>query len=417
MSPQLRQPRYPHKLLKGLFGAFAIVFPIAAGLVGGKPAYADVTATAISKITKLKELGGEIGSIAFDYGYAYISASNGIYRTDRNLQSNSILTALSPGNCALQQDTGDGGGKGSGNVVRTPMLHSLENELYLLNTPTMEGAATAELEHSLCKSTDHGASFQPVDSGLKTCLGDRCLHMSGNQVMAAYNRIYFNAGGGLNLHVTQDAGTTWTPILGSLDVQMCYDQEFEIVDRLLLVGGECPLDTAYIRAYRLNSSLTGLQSQAEVAVALPSDLGNRKIQFIKRMPGTNYVFAGIEGGLLRSDDGGATFAFKLKYSSSNGKKYPYIRRIAFSTRQPGLIFVGGWDNAAIRPFLAYSTDYGKTWKDISKLLPGFGDTGGNNPGFLHVVTETPDGRMLIGVTMGGNSYIAEVPNKKWQDLN
>ena len=54
-------------------------------------------------------------------------------------------------------------------------------------------------------------------------------------------------------------------------------------------------------------------------------MANRNVQFIRHAGAS--IFAGVEGGLLRSDDGGASFGWSIYFPLSSGK-YPYIRQFA-----------------------------------------------------------------------------------------
>lgn len=356
-------------------------------------------------ITVVKDLTSAPASIAFDAAYTYVSTAGVVYRTELPLSASSSLLALDAGPCALVSIPEIS--------ARPAQLVRFQSTLYLIN-PDTHDAQGFEPEHSVCVSTDRGASFVAMDQGLKTCFDGWCKYLSGDQLKVVNDRVYFNGGGAPNLLVSTVGGQAWSAILGSLEGRMCYTQSFEIVGRKLLVGGECPLDFAFLRAFRLRDDLLALESATPEPVTLP-DLGNRNIQFIKAIDGTPYVFAGVEGGLLRSIDSGATFQFVIKYDAGAPAAYPYIQHIAWSSplssQNPVAMLVGGFNKADGKPWLAYSSDWGGTWKDITAQLPHFSKVASNKVSAVTFIAEDPSGRFLVGVSLndGQLSYIAEVP--------
>ena len=128
------------------------------------------------------------------------------------------------------------------------------------------------------------------------------------------------------------------------------------------------MDFAYLRGGTLRPDLLDWASpeQRPTNVVTPN-LENRNVQFIKHKPSSPDVYAGIEGGLLKSTDFGQSFRFVIKYGISNTlRRYPYIANILFHSKNPNVIVVGGFDKALFRLFLAYSKDNGETWLDISE---------------------------------------------------
>lgn len=253
----------------------------------------------------------------------------------------------------------------------------------------------------LVRTDDHGGSFVPLDDTLETCFGDSCQRMAGSELVFRDGRVYYAAGG--NVLASPDGGETWVALVGFLEPQLCYNPSIEIIGDRVLVGGECPLDIAYVRAGTLKPGTFEWESEPE-AVVTP-ELENRNVQFIHHRPESSIVFAGIEGALLRSFDLGASFDFVIWYESTgagDGIKYPYIGSLVEPSSYPGVVMVGGFDKAAEAngAWLAISRDGGETWRDISASVTQPDGFRADSVSFLE---EDRDGRVLAGlVDMGSN---------------
>ena len=269
-------------------------------------------------------------------------------------------------------------------------VYAEDGRLYVLkeSTPTPNAAT----DHALLRSDDDGATFVGLDHPLFTCHAGSCQFMFGSEAIVRGGTIYYAAGG--NVLVSGDGGSTWTALVGFLEPAMCYDPSIALVGERLLIGGECPLDIAYIRAGRLTPG--GLAWSEEPAAVLTPELENRNIQFIERFGDSSLVYAGIEGALLRSWDEGASFEFVLHVPIEGHEKYPYIGSIWMSARAPGTILVGGFDKAVSEGggWLALSRNYGRTWTDVSGALPR---DGGFRPDSVSFLEEDAEGRVLAGV--------------------
>src|SRR2546430_1186261 len=106
----------------------------------------------------------------------------------------------------------------------------------------------------------------------------------------------------------------------------------------------------------------------------------------RRSPRSTPVCAGVEGGLLRSDDGGDSYRWSI-YFPLQSAKYPYIRQ--FVRTRSGVMFAGGFDKGLLEAYLVYSNDDGQTWSDISP----HGDA-------VTLLAEDARGRLLLGATDG-----------------
>jgi len=210
------------------------------------------------------------------------------------------------------------------------------------------------------------------------------------------DRLYTNAGGGQNVLASNDGGAHWRVLTGFFDQDICTHPAFEIVGDRLLVGGECPLDFAFLRAYQLAADGVSLASRDALPVALP-ELENRNVQFIQAT-GAQRVFAGVEGGLLRSEDGGKSFKFVIRHPLSGGGNYPYIRHLLALAGKPDTLVAGGFDKATQKPYLAWSKDGGTTWTDLSALLPGYvRNLDDGSVAAVTAIAEDPQGRVLVAV--------------------
>lgn len=260
--------------------------------------------------------------------------------------------------------------------------------------------------HSVMKSTNDGVSWQPLDSQLEECFGNLCERLLASQIEVLGDRIFVNAGG--NVLVSGDEGASWSILQGASSAgkpqqQACYDPAFAVAGQRMLIGGECPLDSAYLRTGTLRADRLGWQEEP-VAAQTPF-LENRNVQFIRQRGESNIMYAGIEGALLRSVDAGASYEFVLHYEL-DAAKYPYITHILFPSAHPSTIVIAGFEKANGGPYLAVSFDDGETWKDHSALLPGIGSLTWS----VAALAETPIGQMLIAVEddAAGSLHVSEL---------
>lgn len=317
--------------------------------------------------------GSDFGNVVFNERFAFLGTDGGLYRVPLPLTGASRATRVA--------------------FESTPVtgLAAAEGVLYAtldISHPTGVGAT----KRSLLKSLDDGVTWTPIDQGLEECLGGVCGFLQSSQIEAVAGRLFVNAGG--NVLVSGDEGASWSVLFGASSTgkpqsQACYDPAFALVGQRLLLGGECPLDTAYVRAGTLRPDMLGWLSAPASAVTPP--LENRNVQFLRQRGATREVYAGIEGALLLSDDAGDSYRFLL-FFDGEAPKYPYITHILFPSRNPSAIVIGGFDKAAGGPYLAVSLDSGLTWTDRSDLLPGAGQTQWS----LTKLAEMPDARILVG---------------------
>jgi hypothetical protein len=350
---------------------------------------------AATKVEVLATSSSGIGNIVYKDGAAWVTlstsaqAGSSVMKTALPLQAASRWSEVPLGACTLPKQDASG-------ITRTPMLRAFGSNLWLFQ-PAQEHKKGQTAEHSLCTLEASGA-FAARDQPLETCIGEWCAPLAMNDLKLIGNRLYTNAGGGQNLFVSGDAAASWRVVMGQFDSMSCTHQAFQVVGDRLLVGGECPLDSAYVRAYRLGAD-GKLASPDELPVALPA-LENRNVQFIEQVANTQRVFAGVEGGLLRSEDGGQSFKFVIQQPVEGNKTYPYIRSLLALAGKPDTIVVGGFDKANALPYLAWSADGGSTWTDISSLLPGYARAAGDT-GFAEVssLSQDPQGRVIVTVNL------------------
>jgi hypothetical protein len=312
-------------------------------------------------------------ALAWTPGHAWVATPGGLYRFSPDLAEGDREPFAFPGRGITQ-------------------VYAHQGDLYLLKeTRAMEGSSD---DHGLLRLSPDGTSFVPLDEPLEWCYGTLCQYPAGSEARFVGNRIYYAAGG--NLLVSPDSGETWKALVGFLEPAACYDPSFEVFESSLLFGGECPLDIAWIR--RATLSAEGDSLVAAPTEAVTPDLENRNIQFIRRMPGSAIVFAGIEGAILRSTDGGASYHFVHRHVSggANEGKYPYVGSLLAPSRAPGVLLAGGFDKAreTDAAWLAISLDGGTSWLDRSVTLRQ-GD--GFSADTLSFLEEDSDGRILAGL--------------------
>jgi len=335
-------------------------------------------------------------TLVFQGGSAYLSLANSATEGSSVLRATLPLTAASTwspmglGACGMAP-IGDF-------IQRAPKIKLVGQDVWLMQ-PWADTPATVG-EHTTCSlspaTSPSTASFVPRDQDLRSCNQYFCETLSMQDIKLAGNRLYSNAGGGNNLFTSKDGGTTWQVIRGSKDSQMCYATKFHVIGERLLVGGECPLDMAFLEAYRLTPDGGALASEDKLPLTLP-ELENRNVQFIESVPGTEIVYVGVEGGLLRSLDNGRSFRFVIHEPLSDAKGYPYISAFLPLKDNPGTIVVGGFDKMHGRPYLAWSDDSGNSWKDISALVPGYDkktEDEFSTPS-ISALSQDPQGRIIV----------------------
>ncbi len=325
------------------------------------------------------------GALVFDDTYAYIATPNGLFRTAKQITAESSFGLIGFENKAITN------------------LYVHNNVLYVLKY-SKETPGNQATDHSFLKSEDHGATFIPMDAALHYCLYGYCSFLTPTQAIFRDNLIFLNAGGGQNLLVSNNNGASWIPLSGTLESYVCSSPAFELIGTRVLVGGECPLDFAYLRGGTLRSDLLGWASleQRPTNVIAPN-LENRNVQFIKNKPNTPDVYAGVEGGLLKSQDTGESFRFVIKYIDSvkTSLKGPYITKILFYSKSPNVIVIGGFDKGPLHQlFLAYSKDNGENWLDISNQTVSFVGKPSNTTVIdkVEFISEDQEGRLLVGIS-------------------
>lgn len=379
------------KLALAAIGAAAILAGCG-GVVGDRPE------DRASRVDVLASNARGMESIVFTGGSAYLSLSNTATEGSAVLRAAGPVIAATPwapvalGACGV--------GKSNDNAPpRAPALKLLGSTLWLFQ-PWYEGQGE---EHALCALNTSSTAFLPQDQGLRTCYEQSCYTLWMDDLKMSGTRLYTNAGAGNNLFVSDNGAASWRVLLGQFDAMMCYHQSFHIVGTRLLVGGECPLDMAFLRAYQLSPDGARLESPTPVSITVP-ELENRNIQFIESIAGTQRVFVGVEGGLLRSDDGGRTFKFVIHHAIEGGNSYPYVGSILSPAGKPNVLVVGGFDKANAKPYLAWSADGGDSWKDLSALLPGYSRPAGQQ-GVAQVTSlaQDPQGRLMLTLNEDDNA--------------
>lgn len=333
-------------------------------------------------------------SIAFSGGHAYVSfgstqaEGSAIMRTALPVSSGSGWNSVPLGQC---------GSEPANEYVpeRAPGLRTIGNTLWMFQS-WFEGPGGAAQQHVLCAMSQGAAAFVPKDAGLRACNEYYCSTLSMTDLRLSGTRLFSNAGGGRNLMVSDDQAASWRVLLGAFDNDICTHQAFHVIGDRVLVGGECPLDDAFLDAYQLTADGGSLATGEALAITVP-ELENRNIQFIDTVTGTQRVFVGVEGGLLRSDDGGRTFKFVIRQPIEGNTGYPYVRHFVSVKGKPDTVVVGGFDKERAKPFLAWSANGGDTWTDLSHMLPGYDRTARPDGATAQVtaLVEDPQGRLLL----------------------
>jgi hypothetical protein len=336
-------------------------------------------ALVIKTLQPLQQLTIDAGTEVPTYGYArdaqfeYLATPQGLYRAPRLATAKPELIAF------------------GGEAVHAVAVN--DGAVYVAKGGVNE--ASTSPKHTLVRSRDHGATFENIDAGLFDCALTTCEYLTVTRIAFGPDQIYVNAGG--NLLASEDDGASWRVLYGLTHqgkptAQVC-PVKFERLGEQMLLGGECPLDVGWIQRGTLRPNLVEWAEEPR-AVTAP-ELENRNVQFL-RDAGDGVVFAGIEGALLKSTDGGATFRFVIHYDLEAEEKYPYIGHMVIAK---GVMIVGGFDKKHLVGYLAYSSDGGETWQDVSHHA---------GPALVTLLAVDADGRVVAGLQNGTDFTLAEV---------
>ncbi|MDY0960955.1 hypothetical protein [Massilia sp. CFBP9026] len=346
---------------------------------------------AATTITSLTSTARGMESVAYHGGSAYLSLSNSktegsaVLKATLPVTNTSSWTPVPLGACAM--------GKQGDFIVRAPKLKMVGDDMWLMQP--WADLPESKNESSTCTLMASSNSFVPRDQDLRVCTGGFCETLSMQDVKLHGKRLYSNPGAGVNLFTSNNGGNTWTVMRGQKASMVCTPTKFHVLGDRVLVGGECPLDMAFVEAYQLNADGSALASEAKLALNLPA-LENRNVQFIESVADTKRVFIGVEGGLLRSEDNGVSFKFVIQQPLSGSKNYPYITSFLPLKGKPDTMIIGGFDKATQMAYLAWSKDGGATWTDISNLTPNHGKTPpAGATVMIKSITEDPQGRILV----------------------
>ena len=341
-----------------------------------------VAALVIESLQPVRQVPVDAGTEVPAYGYArdaefeYLATPRGLYRAPRLATAQPELIAF------------------AGETVHAVAVHG--GALYVAKGTGNEAGTSPD--HTLVKSIDRGATFTNIDAGLLDCSILPCAYLVPTRIGFGPDQLFVNAGG--NVLVSDDDGASWHQLYGlqangKPAAQIC-PVKFERSGTTLFLGGECPLDVGWISRGTLTADLLGWSEEPR-AVTAP-ELENRNVQFIRAL-GDGVVFAGIEGALLKSTDGGATFRFVIHYDLEAVDRYPYIGHMLVASRDPRVMLAGGFDKKNDVGYLAYSGDGGETWRDVSSLV---------GVPYVSLLTEDADGRVLIGLQERGTFTLSEL---------
>ncbi len=252
------------------------------------------------------------------------------------------------------------------------------------------GIFSTSPEPTILRSGDQGRTFSAIDRNLAECLNSSCQYLVGHHIEIAGGRVVVEAGG--NVLVTPDEGLHWYQLYGSStkgvpDLQIC-PVVFTVGGSTLYLGGECPLDMAWLAGGTLTAD--GLSWATPPATVNPHlVIENRNVQFIRVR---SDLWVGMEGALIR----GASFA--LHYGGDD-TKYPYIREFVAWTKNTSVWVAGGFDKAHDSGYLVVGN--AGQWLDVSPALPA----GTTNVAML---AETADGTLLIAMQNGTRYTIGTI---------
>src|ERR1044072_6863122 len=161
--------------------------------------------------------------LRFDGRYIYAASPKSIARTSEPLTNASqFVTLATP----------------AGEITN---LYALDGHLYLLKQ-----SAPGSDPHTFMRSDDNGVSFVAMDEGLEIRESGTATKLAPTRMATSDGIIFLNAGGGVNFMSTSDMGKSWILLAGTWGTQMCYPGKFHVQKQSVVLGGECPLDDAYL---------------------------------------------------------------------------------------------------------------------------------------------------------------------------
>lgn len=313
----------------------------------------------------------------YDDKYTYVLLRGTVYRTSKKISRKSKFRA----------------------VLYNPTAESLEviqRKLFVVGGGRIFFEDPTNY-NTLLVSSDRGRTFKPQDSDFLSCTLGECQYLHAKQLKAVNGRLFLNAGSG-NLLVSLDFGKRWQFLYGGLNPLECTHESYEIIGNSLLIGGECPLDYAFLAKGQLDTTLTQLVTpRKDFSPIVVPGLENRNIMIIETHPSTSIVYAGAEGALLRSKNSGDSFDYSLRFDSSIGStKYPYFNKIFFSSRYPNVVIAAGFDKQVrpAAPFMAISYDNGHSWIDVSSFVI---QRLKRSEGSISFIKEEYNGRIMVGL--------------------
>jgi len=188
---------------------------------------------------------------------------------------------------------------------------------------------------------------------------------------------------------SQDHGQSWSPINNGINAVIVYDVAIDPNDSTHLLAG----------------TLSGLyEKKASGAWKALLSTDTRSVHFDPTDSLTFY--AGNEGRLARTTDGGATWGFS-NWLNASGNTYNYVNDIGVDANNPSTIFV------AVNGF----GDYGEIYKSVdggttfSKVLDGQNLPGVKYP-FNTVAVDPSDSNHVLGG--GGSFFSPKVLGDLWE---
>ncbi len=113
--------------------------------------------------------------------------------------------------------------------------------------------------------------------------------------------------------------------------------------------------------------------------------------------GTERVYIGVAGGLLRSEDGGASFTFVKRHAVDESASFPTITQVLSPSNDPDVVITAGFDKITGKAYLAWSPDRGERWIELSSLLPGSEPMNDTRGAEVTSLAEDASGRLLLTI--------------------
>lgn len=186
----------------------------------------------------------------------------------------------------------------------------------------------------LLRSTDHGATFQPISSATTPPFRIWNQEYAPHDIVVAENGNLMASGFGFGEWLSTDDGSTWQSIIPSQTVSGISDFALGPDGTVYAIG--------QITSQGLKKTSKLLQSRSNELIWVESILPVGELALTTRMAisGEGVILVGTSAGLFRSNDNGATWREFNEGLIDGIDTFQYVRALAFAPDNSAYIAVG-----------------------------------------------------------------------------